>query len=117
MGEAETEYFRHLSVPSVGLLISTLILPARLEAKGMLTVHGPHCIPVEADVAGNSVGIAPSPLHRVAEMQAIAAGRSVERLDRLDCELRHPGLVAATTDAVGDCDLLTRIQLLRHVAH
>src|SRR6202045_3121459 len=98
-------------------LLVPSILTARLEAEGVLTVHGPDRVPVEADMPGYGVGIAPGPLHRVAEMQAIAAGRSVERLDRLDGELGHPGLVAAAADAVGDGDLLARIELLRHVTH
>src|SRR5438309_190806 len=81
----------------------------RLEPEGVLAIHGPDRVPVEADMAGHRIGVAPSPLHRVAEMQAIAAGRSIERLDRLDGELGHPGLVAAAADAVGDRYLLARI--------
>src|SRR6266404_2277904 len=99
------------------ILLVPSILPARREAKGVLTVHGPDRVPVEADMAGHRIDVAPGPLYRVAEMQAIAAGRSVERLDRLDGELGDPGLVAAAADAVGDGDLLARIELLRHVAH
>ena len=34
-----------------------LILTARFETEGVLTVHGPHRIPIETDVAGHRIGL------------------------------------------------------------
>src|SRR5215472_146635 len=85
-----------------------LILAARLETKGVLAIHRADGVPVEADMARDGIGVAPGALHRIAQMQAITAGRGVERIDRLHRELCHPSLVAAAADTVGDCDRLTR---------
>ena len=83
-----------------------LILPLRFEAEGVLAVHRADRVPVQADVTRHRVGVAPGALHRVFEMQPIAAGRGVQRLDRLHRQLRRIGLVAPGADAVGDGDLL-----------
>src|SRR6516225_9301330 len=94
-----------------------LILAARFETKGVLAIHRADRVPIEADMARHRVGVAPGALHRIAQMQAITAGRGVESIDRLHRELCHPSLVAAAADTVSDRDRLTRIELLRHVAH
>ena len=47
------------------------ILPARLEAEGVLAVHRADRVPVEADMAGDGVDVAPGALDRVAEMEAV----------------------------------------------
>src|SRR5712692_1908852 len=87
-----------------------LVLPLRLEAEGMLPVHRADRVPVEADMAADGVGVAPRALHRVVEMEAVAAGRRIERLDRLHREPRRISLVAPRADAVGDCDVLALAQ-------
>src|SRR5947208_10496769 len=81
--------------------LTTLILPPRLKAEGVLAVHRADRVPAEADMAGDGVGVAPRALHRVFEVQAVAAGRGVQRLDRLHRQLCHVSLVAPAADAVG----------------
>src|SRR5215472_7840407 len=98
-------------------LALNLILTARLETKGVLAIHRPDRVPIEADMAGHGIGVTPRPLHRVAEMQAITASRGVERFDRLYRELGNPSLIAAAANAVGNCYLFTRVKFLRHVVH
>ena len=83
----------------------------------MLAIHRADGVPIKADMARYGIGVAPRPLHRIAQVQAITAGRGVERLDRLHRELGYIGLVAAATDAVCHCDLLAVIELLRHRPH
>src|SRR6266567_5217830 len=95
----------------------TLILAARLEAKGVLAIHRADGVPIEADMARHGIGVTPRSLHRITEVQAIAARRGVERLDRLHRELGHIGLIAAAADAVGDRDLLAGTKFLGHRPH
>src|SRR5215467_1498617 len=52
---------------------SPLILPARLQAEGVLAIHRADGIPIEADMASDGVDVAPGALHRVAEKEAVAA--------------------------------------------
>jgi hypothetical protein len=47
------------------LPVLRLILPARLEAEGVLAVHRADRVPIEADVAGDGVDVAPGTLDRV----------------------------------------------------
>src|ERR1700733_11452487 len=99
------------------VLFLSLVLPARLEAEGVLTVHRADRVPIEADVPRHGVGVAPGALHRVRQQEPVAAGRRVERFDRLHREPGDISLVAAAADAVGDGDLLAGMELRGHVAH
>jgi hypothetical protein len=58
-----------------------LILPARFQAEGVLPVHRADRVPIEADVTGDGVGIAPGALDRIAQMQASAFAVNCLRCD------------------------------------
>jgi len=63
----------------VGLLIGPAkfdrsILPFWLQPQRVLTVHGGHRVPVEADMSGGGMGVAPHPLKRLFEEDSLAAG-------------------------------------------
>src|SRR5437016_2484137 len=94
-----------------------LILAFRFEPEDMLPVHDADRVPIEAYMPRHGIGVAPGALHRVFEMQAVAAGRSIERLDRLHREPGHIGLVAAAADAIGNRDLLAGAQPAHRLAH
>src|SRR6266496_4456175 len=69
------------------IIVDLSILPLRLQAEQVLTVHAAGRIPVEADVRCGGVSVAPEALQRLVEVQAVAAGREEEGVDRLDQEL------------------------------
>ena len=82
------------------------ILPLRLEAEQILAVHAPGRIPVEADVRGGGVRVAPEALQRVLEVEPLPARGEKQRIDRLDRESRAERLVAAVAQPHIEADRL-----------
>src|SRR5258708_16329761 len=77
--------------PSAGLAdaIVPSILSFRLEPEHELAVHAAGRIPVEADVGGGGVRVAPAALQGMVEEQSLPAGRQEQYIDRPDQE-PHP---------------------------
>src|SRR5262245_45551048 len=59
------------------------VLPPRLEPEHRLSEHAAGGVPVQADVGGGGVGVAPGALQRVVQVQPLSAGGEEQRVDCL----------------------------------
>src|SRR4051794_36829080 len=78
------------------------ILSLRLQAEQGLPVHAAGRIPVEADMRGGRVGVAPGTLQRLVQEQPLPAGREEQRVDRLHQQPHAERLVAAVAQPHAD---------------
>src|SRR4029077_8270644 len=86
----------------VSSLVCRSILPLRREPERHLPVHGPHRIPVHADVTADCVRIAPGALHRIRQIEPLPAGRSIQRLGSANGEADRERLSATAEDSFLD---------------
>src|SRR6476660_837228 len=70
------------------------ILALRLQAEHVLPVHAAGGIPIEADVGGSCVRVAPASLQRFVQKESLPAGGEEQRIDRLHQKPNAIGLVA-----------------------
>ena len=89
------------------------ILPFGLEAEHVLPEHAAGGIPIEADVGGGGVRVAPAPLQRMVQEQALAAGGQEQRIDGLHEEPHAKRLVAAVAQPHVHADRLRRARRSR----
>src|SRR5262245_18704776 len=82
------------------------ILALRLEAEHRLAVHAAGGIPVEADVGGGGVRVAPDALHRLVQEQALAARGQEQCVDGLHQQPHAERLVAVVAQPRVDAALL-----------
>src|SRR5215467_2014113 len=71
------------------------ILPLRLQPEEVLPEHAAGRVPVEADVRGGRVRVAPEALQRMIDKEPLPARREKQRVDRLDRQPYAERLVAA----------------------
>jgi len=64
----QTSLTRRAKVLPVGSILSLW-----LQSQHVLAIHSAHCVPIETDVGGGGVGIAPHPLQRFFEKDSLSA--------------------------------------------
>ncbi len=90
--------------PGVHGAVLLSILPFGLQAQQVLANHRRHRVPVQADVAGDRVRIAPHALDGLVQRQAGAAHAGEHGLHGIARQARGEGVVAPVADAPGDID-------------
>src|SRR5262249_13696832 len=85
------------------------ILPLGLEAEQVLPEHAAGRIPIETDVRGGGVRVAPEALQRMVEKEPLPARREEKRIDRLNQQPHAECLVPPVAQAHVQADRLATL--------